>query len=232
MKERRKIDSLLGADIEFEGKLKFSKTIRMDGHFEGEIFAKGGLIVGESAVIRSDIHAFSVIVSGEIHGNIFADDRVEIPSPGRVFGDIEAPIIVMEKGAVLQGMVRVPSKRGEDETGLGVSAANEKKGVSDPSLGMIHGIVMGGPPQGEGPINDASALGAERGRCKPIKNAKVVAVCGNSLKKKTETDSSGRYQLTGLEHGIWKLNVMSKGYEAREATVEIFAGGVYEQDFA
>jgi cytoskeletal protein CcmA (bactofilin family) len=231
MKEKRKIDSFLGADIEFEGKLKFSETVRIDGQFKGEISAKGSLIVGESAFIRSDIHAFSVMVSGEIHGNIFADHKVEIPVPGKVFGDIEAPIIVMEKGAVLRGMVRVHPEKGGDEGVLDVSAAGEDRGISDPSLGMIHGIVMGGPPQGDGHIDDKSALEEERGRCKPIKNAKVVAVCGTSLKKKTQTDSSGRYQLTDLEHGVWKLNVMSKGYEVGEATVEIYAGGVYEQNF-
>ncbi len=231
MKEKKKIDSFLGASTVFEGKLKSSETVRIDGHFKGEILAKGNLTVGESALIQSDIHAFSVMVSGQIQGNIFADHRVDILASGKVFGDIQAPIIAMDEGAVLEGIVRMSQGKKENESVLDVSAADENIGISDQSLAMIHGIVMGGSPQVGGNINDILALEKERGRCKPVKNAKVVAVCGSSLKKKTKTDSSGRYQLTDLEHGIWKLKVMSKGYEEGEATVEIFGGGVYEQNF-
>ena len=45
------------------------------------------------------------------------------------------------------------------------------------------------------------------------------------------TDSSGHYEVTDLEDGIWKMKVESKGYEAGEAMVEISGGGVYEQNF-
>ena len=83
----------------------------------------------------------------------------------------------------------------------------------------------------KGNINDVLALEEERKRCKPAENAKIVAVSGSFPKKKTRTDSSGHYQLTDLEDGTWKLKVKAKGYEEGETTVEIFGGGVYEQNF-
>lgn len=231
MKEKKKIDSFLGAGTEVEGKLKFSETVRIDGHFKGKISAEGSLIVGENALIQSDIHVFSVIVSGELHGNILADHRVDILASGKVFGDIQAPIITMDEGAVLDGMVQMSQGEKEYESVLDASVSGENIGILDQSLGMIHGIVMGGSPQVDGNINDILDLEEERERSNPVKNAKVVAVCGSSPKKKTRTDSSGHYQLTDLEDGTWKLKVMSKGYEEGAATVEIFGGGLYEQNF-
>ncbi len=83
----------------------------------------------------------------------------------------------------------------------------------------------------DGNINDILALEEERERSNPVENAKIVAVCGSSLKKKTRTNSSGHYQLTNLEDGTWKLKVKAKGYKEGKATVEISGGGVYEQNF-
>ena len=103
MKKRESINAFLGRKTDFEGKLSFSGAVRIDGHFIGEIFADGTLIVGESAVIKSDVHVSHIIVSGEIRGNITADRRIEIRSPGKVYGNIQAPIVVMGEGVIFEG---------------------------------------------------------------------------------------------------------------------------------
>lgn len=231
MKRKLKITSFLGAGTEFEGKLRSIGSLRIDCHFKGDISAKGNLIVGESALIKSDIHAFSVMVYGEIYGNIFADHRVDILASGNVFGEIQTSIMTMDEGAMLKGTVQMSQEKTENESALDVSASGKNIDISNQSLGMIHGIVMGGSLQMNGNINGVLALEEEREKCNFVENAKIVAVCGSSLKKKTQTDSSGHYHLTDLEDGIWKLKVKSKGYEAGEATVEISGGGVYEQNF-
>ena len=76
MKKRNEINAFLGREAEFEGKLSFRGVVRIDGRFKGEIETKGTLIVGESARIESKIHVSHIIVSGEIHGDIIADDRL------------------------------------------------------------------------------------------------------------------------------------------------------------
>ena len=103
MKKIDEINAFLGADTEFEGKLSFRGAVRIDGKFKGEIFTEGTLIVGESAVIESTIHVSHIIVSGEITGNIVADSRIEIHAPGRVFGNIQSPVIVIEEGVIFEG---------------------------------------------------------------------------------------------------------------------------------
>ena len=107
MKTRNEINAFLGRDTEFEGKLSFTGAARIDGNFKGEIFTAGVLIIGESAIIESNMHVAHVIISGEIRGNIIADDRIEIHAPGKVFGNIQAPTVIIDEGVVFEGNCRM-----------------------------------------------------------------------------------------------------------------------------
>lgn len=120
MKNRDEINAFLGRETEFEGKLSFKGAVRIDGHFTGEIFTEGTLIVGESAVIKSDIHVSHIIISGEIRGNIFADTRIEIHAPGKVFGNIQTPIVVIDEGVVFEGNCRMLKTDKDEDKKLAV----------------------------------------------------------------------------------------------------------------
>ena len=100
------ITAFLGKDTAFEGTLTFTGALRIDGSFQGEITTDGTLIVGETAVIRGDIHASRVLVGGEIHGNTVADHRLEILTSAKIFGDIQSTEIIMGAGAVFEGKCR------------------------------------------------------------------------------------------------------------------------------
>lgn len=116
MRKRDDINAFLGKNTEFEGKLSFKGAVRIDGQFKGEIVTEGTLIVGETAVIHSNIHVSHIIISGEIRGNIFADKRIEIHAPGKVFGNIQAPTVVINEGVVFEGNCRMQRiKLGEDK---------------------------------------------------------------------------------------------------------------------
>ena len=103
MKTKDEINAFLGVNTEFEGKLSFTGAVRVDGRFKGEIITKGTLIVGELAVIESDIHASHIIVNGEIRGNVTADKRMEIHASGKVSGNIQTPVLVINEGVVFNG---------------------------------------------------------------------------------------------------------------------------------
>ena len=102
-KRKNQITAFLGRETEFEGNLAFKGIVRIDGRFKGEINTEGTLIVGETAVMDSDIHASNVIISGEIRGHIVAGEKIEILSPGKVFGDIEAPSVTINTGVIFEG---------------------------------------------------------------------------------------------------------------------------------
>lgn len=100
-------DLLLGHGAEFEGKLTFAGTVRIDAKFKGSIFTNDVLVVGEHARIDADITCGTVIVHGEVNGNIKAKAAVELRHPARVRGDIESPSLVIEKGVLFQGECRM-----------------------------------------------------------------------------------------------------------------------------
>jgi cytoskeletal protein CcmA (bactofilin family) len=103
MKQRNQIDAFLSADTDFEGKLSFKGSVRIDGRFKGEILTDGTLIVGETASLESNIRVSHIIISGEVRGNITASDRIEINAPAKVFGNIETPTLMIAEGVVFEG---------------------------------------------------------------------------------------------------------------------------------
>jgi len=117
MKRRDEINAFLGRNTEFEGKLSFSGTVRIDGRFKGEIRSDGTLIVGDRAVLEADIQVPHLVVCGEVRGNLYAAEKVEIHPPGKVFGNVQAPAVVMDEGVVFEGCCRMQDiKIPEDKT--------------------------------------------------------------------------------------------------------------------
>lgn len=100
-------DLLLGAGSEFEGKLNFKGTVRIDALFRGSIETDDVLIVGEHARIDADITCGTVIIHGQVNGNVKAKSGVELKASARVRGDLDTPSLASEKGAFLQGVVRM-----------------------------------------------------------------------------------------------------------------------------
>ncbi|PKN27179.1 MAG: hypothetical protein CVU64_16380 [Deltaproteobacteria bacterium HGW-Deltaproteobacteria-21] len=120
MKKRDEINAFLGSNTEFEGKLSFAGTVRIDGRFKGEIYTEGTLIVGETALIESNVYVNHIVVSGEIRGNIVAGKRIEIHAPGKVFGNIEAPAVVIDEGVIFEGNCRMTKPNQSEEQKLAV----------------------------------------------------------------------------------------------------------------
>ena len=87
---------------EFEGKLSFRDTVRIDGRFRGEIASENTLIVGETGEIEATIRSNMVVVSGTVVGAIHASKKVVLHKTARITGDVEAPSLVIEEGAVLR----------------------------------------------------------------------------------------------------------------------------------
>jgi cytoskeletal protein CcmA (bactofilin family) len=96
---------------EFEGKLSFRDTVRIDGNFSGEISSDNTLIVGETGQIQATIHSVCVVISGFVEGDVHASDQIVLHKSAVVNGNLESPVIVMEEGAQLNGSVRMgPAK--------------------------------------------------------------------------------------------------------------------------
>ena len=98
------ISTFLGPEASVEGTLEFQGTIRLDGQVKGKIRSNGGtVIVGEKAIVNAEIDVGNAIIMGEVIGTIDAGDRIEVYPPGRVIGDIQAPVISIEEGGRFNG---------------------------------------------------------------------------------------------------------------------------------
>jgi len=115
----KEINAFLGHDTEFVGKLVFKEAVRLDGKFSGEIYSNGNLIIGESAVIDAEIKVDTVIISGRVNGNVEAKSRVEINAPGKLFGNIRSPVLIINEGVIFEGNCQMESVEIE-ESGISV----------------------------------------------------------------------------------------------------------------
>ena len=105
----QEVTTLLGRGSEFEGKLTFEGTVRIDGKLSGEIFTDDVLIIGEGADVKAEINVGSIIIEGSVQGNITAKRSVEIRTPGRVRGNITTPSLYVEKGVIFDGNCQMES---------------------------------------------------------------------------------------------------------------------------
>jgi cytoskeletal protein CcmA (bactofilin family) len=210
MKTKDKAVAFLGKDTEFEGTLSFHGDIRIDGHFKGEISEGGNLIVGEEGLIEANMHVAYIVISGEVHGNIIADQRVDIHPPGKVFGDIQAPAVVIDEGVIFEGKTRMYQAKGADEGNFAAVGSDEYAGSPPHSICAIYGIIT------------------DQNTGKPIKNAEII--CDGVDKKHAWTNTSGYYELINLEDGNWKLKIKAKGYKNDTAKVAISEGGTHEKN--
>ncbi len=94
---------------EFEGKLSFRDTVRIDGRFHGEISSENTLIVGESGEIQATIRSNTIAISGQVTGEIRAGRKVVLHKTARIEGNIETPSIVVEEGALVNGQIKMTS---------------------------------------------------------------------------------------------------------------------------
>jgi len=109
------ITAFLGRGTEFEGKLIFEGSVRIDGVFNGQIYTKGTLVIGETAKIRAEIDAKSLIISGEVYGDLKASQRVEIHAPGKLYGNINTPVLVIEEGVIFEGNCKMTTEEEKEE---------------------------------------------------------------------------------------------------------------------
>ena len=108
---RTDLSAYIDEGSELEGTYTFSGTVMLNGKFKGDIQSNDTLIVGEKGVVNARIRAGAVLISGEVVGNVLATERVELRGNARVFGDIEAPVVVVEDGVLFEGHCRMTKDR-------------------------------------------------------------------------------------------------------------------------
>lgn len=97
-----------------KGEINSPNDIRIDGVFEGKIFSKGRVVVGEKAEIKGDIVCENVDFWGKMTGSLFVRDTLTLKDTCSVNGDLHVQRLVVELGAHFDGTCKM-LKEGEFE---------------------------------------------------------------------------------------------------------------------
>ena len=103
----------IGKSVVIKGELNGSEDLTIEGHVEGTIQLKENVLtIGPNGRIKAQVFAKSVIVLGEVTGNVTASDKVDIRDNGSVDGDIIVPRVAIAEGAHFRGSVDMQRKGG------------------------------------------------------------------------------------------------------------------------
>ncbi|HZR25025.1 MAG TPA: polymer-forming cytoskeletal protein [Vicinamibacterales bacterium] len=103
----------IGKSVVIKGELNGSEDLTIEGHVEGTIQLRDHVLtIGPNGRIKAQVFAKSVIVLGEVMGNVTASDKVDIRDNGSVDGDIISPRVAIAEGAHFRGSVDMQRKGG------------------------------------------------------------------------------------------------------------------------
>lgn len=108
-------ESILSSGLTIEGKIEGSGNVRVAGRFKGNVNVKGEFTVEQGASVHGEVRADSVLVGGEVRGQIVATSRVEFKETGTLIGDLKAGSLAVAAGSKMRGKVEFGWKEGEIE---------------------------------------------------------------------------------------------------------------------
>jgi cytoskeletal protein CcmA (bactofilin family) len=133
------INTIIGPGTSVSGDVESGGFTRVDGNVQGNVKAKGRVIIGERARMKSNISGTSVTVGGVVFGNVLASERLVVLATGLVMGDIITRRIQAEEGCLIHGRIKVCQS--EEVWNKAISEYRDVAGLRE-SLG-IHSVVPG-----------------------------------------------------------------------------------------
>ena len=96
-------ESIIASDITIEGKIEGNGHVRLAGRFKGDVHIQGDLTIDAGAKLTGSVRANSVIIGGEVEGNIDSASRVELLATGVLNGDLKAGTLTVAAGSRMRG---------------------------------------------------------------------------------------------------------------------------------
>ena len=102
----------IGASIHIKGEVFAQEPLTIDGHVVGTIDVSGHpLVVSDSGQVAADIVAHTIVIGGNVNGKLLADGRIVVNKTATFAGDLSAPSLTVDDGAVVQGRLEVAGRR-------------------------------------------------------------------------------------------------------------------------
>lgn len=97
------IGTIIGPGAVFNGNLTAPQTIRIDGTLNGDCICKGNLILGADGIIKGNVEAQDVSLSGKVTGDVKANGKLELFSTAKLTGDVTAKSLIVDENACFDG---------------------------------------------------------------------------------------------------------------------------------
>ncbi len=98
-------ESLISANLVIEGKIEGAGDVRIAGRFKGDVHVQGNLTIEDGAKLTGGVRANTVVIAGELEGNIEDAARVEVLNTGMINGDVKAGSLSVAAGSRMRGRV-------------------------------------------------------------------------------------------------------------------------------
>jgi cytoskeletal protein CcmA (bactofilin family) len=107
-------ESVISAELTIEGKIEGAGHVRIAGRFKGDVQVQGNLTIEIGAKVTGSVRANTIIIGGELEGNIDDAVRVELLESGVLNGNLKAGSLTVAAGSRMRGQVEF----GWEEKGL------------------------------------------------------------------------------------------------------------------
>lgn len=100
------VDTLIGGRVSIRGDISFSGGLYVEGRVHGAVTAEDGaavLTVADNGLVEGEVRAPVVVVSGQLHGDVYASERIELAASARVVGNVHYKVVQMVAGAMVTG---------------------------------------------------------------------------------------------------------------------------------
>jgi cytoskeletal protein CcmA (bactofilin family) len=132
----------IGRSVIIKGELSGSENLTVEGQVEGKIDLKDHILtIGPNGRVRAQIFAKSVVVHGQVVGNITATERVTVRESGSVEGDVQAPRFAIAEGATFRGKVDMQNEHAA-ATKAGFKAQTEPRAKSAEANPPVSGAAV------------------------------------------------------------------------------------------
>ncbi len=166
--DSRSTSAAIGAKTRIKGELQAEEDLLVEGHFEGKLqLHKHQLEIGPKGVVEGTAFAHAITVEGHMDGDLYAVERISIRKGAKVKGNVMAPRVALEDGALLRGTVEMDGeairKAIAEEFGDVDLPSQPSKPVDSKPASMSSNVVParptapGKPPEASKPDADAAS---------------------------------------------------------------------------
>ena len=137
IKEGR-LSGFVGHGTTLTGETNFHAMLRVDGHLIGTVSSENGtLIVGTNGQVDANVAVAAAMINGSVNGDIVATEKLQLGRTARVLGNIQAPRLIIEEGAILEGGCSMLRARETEEEAVTADEYDEPEEATTSSASLI-----------------------------------------------------------------------------------------------